>query len=322
MRSNSLHGLRPAHAAAGALALVVPGSAVALAATQPNAPGAMQITLEKHELAYRGELVVSGSAAAADAGHIALLQFAQTGRSSWRTVGSSTIHADGSFRLAASLRRSGSVRVTDPGPAGARSQAPSTSTASTGGTPAPSAAQPVFVDAQFDVASGPITELGSQAAHVRGKLLPAVAGRRVTLVGRSGNAWRTLARARTGAGGRFDLRVSRASASGERLRVRFAGDRINATASAYAGRLTVLHPSTASWYDDSGTTACGFHAGDGVANRTLPCGTKVTFYYGGRTVTAVVDDRGPFVGGRDWDLNQGTASALGFTGVDTVWTSM
>jgi rare lipoprotein A (peptidoglycan hydrolase) len=60
----------------------------------------------------------------------------------------------------------------------------------------------------------------------------------------------------------------------------------------------------------------------GVANKTLPCGTHVTFSYNGRTVTAVVDDRGPFVDGRDWDLNQNTAAALGFGGVDTVWSSV
>jgi rare lipoprotein A len=78
----------------------------------------------------------------------------------------------------------------------------------------------------------------------------------------------------------------------------------------------------ASWYDDAGGTACGFHATFGVANRTLPCGTKVTFRHNGHTVNAVVDDRGPFVGGRDWDLNQNAAAALGFSGVDSVWTTM
>ena len=83
----------------------------------------------------------------------------------------------------------------------------------------------------------------------------------------------------------------------------------------------MLHPALASWYDDAGNTACGFHAGLGVANRTLPCGTKVMLRYGSRTVTAVVDDRGPYAGGRDWDLNQTTASALGFGGVGTVWSS-
>jgi rare lipoprotein A (peptidoglycan hydrolase) len=47
----------------------------------------------------------------------------------------------------------------------------------------------------------------------------------------------------------------------------------------------------------------------------------VTFRYGGNTVTATVDDRGPYAGGREWDLNQNTAGALGFNGVDTVWTN-
>ena len=56
-----------------------------------------------------------------------------------------------------------------------------------------------------------------------------------------------------------------------------------------------------------------------MANKSLPCGTHVTFSYGGRTVVATVDDRGPYVGGRTWDLNQNTAAALGFAGVGTVW---
>jgi rare lipoprotein A (peptidoglycan hydrolase) len=83
----------------------------------------------------------------------------------------------------------------------------------------------------------------------------------------------------------------------------------------------VFSPDLASWYYDAGTTACGYHAGLGVANRTLPCGTRVAFHFGGRTVTAVVDDRGPYVGGRNWDLNQNTAAALGFAGTGTVWVS-
>ena len=85
--------------------------------------------------------------------------------------------------------------------------------------------------------------------------------------------------------------------------------------------MTVYRAAGASWYNDGGNTACGFHARFGVANRTLPCGTKVALRYNGRSVTATVDDRGPFVGGRDWDLNQSTAAALGFGGVGTVWSS-
>jgi rare lipoprotein A (peptidoglycan hydrolase) len=85
--------------------------------------------------------------------------------------------------------------------------------------------------------------------------------------------------------------------------------------------MTVYREAGASWYSDGGSTACGFHAYYGVANRTLPCGTKVALRYNGRSVTATVDDRGPYVGGRDWDLNQNTASALGFGGAGTVWSS-
>jgi len=106
------------------------------------------------------------------------------------------------------------------------------------------------------------------------------------------------------------------------LRVRFEGDRLNAGSWAHAGRVTVFRESVASWYSDGGGTACGFRARYGVANRTLPSGTQVTFRCGGPSVTAVVDDRGPFVGGREWDLNENTAGALGFAGVGTVWSSI
>lgn len=83
----------------------------------------------------------------------------------------------------------------------------------------------------------------------------------------------------------------------------------------------LTHPwqtALASWYEDQGATASGWHATDGVANLTLPFGTRVQFRYAGRSVVAVVDDRGPYVGGRTWDLSQTTAAALGFDGVATV----
>jgi len=83
-------------------------------------------------------------------------------------------------------------------------------------------------------------------------------------------------------------------------------------------RAIAMIPAVASWYYDEGNTACGFHAEYGVANKTLPCGTKVRLSYEGRTVLATVDDRGPFVYGRTFDLDQRTAAALGMWGVATV----
>ena len=76
----------------------------------------------------------------------------------------------------------------------------------------------------------------------------------------------------------------------------------------------------ASWYRDTGLpTACGFHAKYGVANRTLPCHTHVTFWHDHHKVKAVVDDRGPYVAGRQWDLDEKTAKALNVPGVSEVW---
>ena len=68
------------------------------------------------------------------------------------------------------------------------------------------------------------------------------------------------------------------------------------------------------------STACGgtlTPSTVGVANKSLPCGTKVTFRYRGRTVKARVIDRGPFAGSREWDLTAALKAKLGFgsTGV-------
>jgi rare lipoprotein A len=87
----------------------------------------------------------------------------------------------------------------------------------------------------------------------------------------------------------------------------------------------VYRPSVASWYGDKSqwgsTTACGqvLHKNTlGVANKTLPCGTQVAFYYEGRTITVPVIDRGPYVRGRDWDLTRAAATLLKVDGVATV----
>ena len=57
-----------------------------------------------------------------------------------------------------------------------------------------------------------------------------------------------------------------------------------------------------------------------AAHKTLPLGTELAVRYGGRSVTVTVNDRGPYGGGRDLDLSQGAAEAIGLTraGVDYV----
>lgn len=55
-----------------------------------------------------------------------------------------------------------------------------------------------------------------------------------------------------------------------------------------------------------------------VAHRSMKFGTLVQIEYKGRSVVAVVNDRGPYVGGRTFDLGPGVAKKLKFSGVGTV----
>jgi peptidoglycan hydrolase CwlO-like protein len=55
-----------------------------------------------------------------------------------------------------------------------------------------------------------------------------------------------------------------------------------------------------------------------VAHKTLPFGTVIEFEYHGRTGVATVQDRGPYTGGREFDLGPGLARVLGFDGVGNV----
>jgi rare lipoprotein A (peptidoglycan hydrolase) len=82
------------------------------------------------------------------------------------------------------------------------------------------------------------------------------------------------------------------------------------------------HVSVASVFTDYGLgLACGGVLGRnelGVAHKTAPCGTLITFTYGGRSLTVPVIDRGPYIAGREWDLTGATAAALGFPGLGKI----
>lgn len=72
----------------------------------------------------------------------------------------------------------------------------------------------------------------------------------------------------------------------------------------------------ASWYGfESGThTANGERWnpwGLTAAHRTLPFGTMVRVTLGSRSVVVRINDRGPFIAGREIDLSLGAATVLG-----------
>jgi rare lipoprotein A len=132
---------------------------------------------------------------------------------------------------------------------------------------------------------------------------------------RRGAHWATLDRDRTDAAGRYRLRDRVKGTMSARARVRLGDGTTRAL-----GRLNVYRVATASWYGPGlygNRLGCGgtLTAGRlGVAHKSLPCGTKVTIRHGGRVLRVPVIDRGPYVGGREFDLTAATARRLGFRG--------
>ncbi|MBQ9059278.1 MAG: hypothetical protein IJ125_08860 [Atopobiaceae bacterium] len=56
----------------------------------------------------------------------------------------------------------------------------------------------------------------------------------------------------------------------------------------------------------------------GIAMRYMPLGTVVELTYNGNVCVAVVNDRGPYIAGREIDLQPAVKHALGFEGLGTV----
>ncbi len=166
-----------------------------------------------------------------------------------------------------------------------------------------------------------------RSARIRGKVAPAKAGRRVILQVRTRRGWKTVKRGITRSGGKFRMKWRTPRAGRFRLRVKFRGDRFATAAAARSWRVSAYRGSHASWYGPGlygNKLGCGgtLSAGTvGVAHKTLPCGTKVTFRYRGRSVNARVIDRGPYVGGREWDLTAALKHKLRFPSTGTVLTT-
>jgi hypothetical protein len=68
-------------------------------------------------------------------------------------------------------------------------------------------------------------------------------------------------------------------------------------------------------------TSCGIvltEDTEGIAHPTLPCGVRLFLTFEGRTVLAQVVDRGPYRGGRQFDVTPALARRLGLHGVQVV----
>jgi hypothetical protein len=173
----------------------------------------------------------------------------------------------------------------------------------------------------------------ADAAVVKEKRLHVPVGHRVLVVGsatpsnrvwlqvRRRGHWRSLDRDRAAATGRFVLRYRVQRPLSLRARVVGAGLRRS------IGRVNAYRWASASWY---GPGLYGNHLGCGgrlepgtlgVAHKSLPCGSKLTLRKGHRTVRVRVIDRGPYVGGREFDLTEATARRLHFHGHGAILTT-
>jgi hypothetical protein len=167
--------------------------------------------------------------------------------------------------------------------------------------------------------------LAGRTTRGRGRISPAAAGIPVALQALLGGRWRTLDRARTDASGAYALRFRTHRPGSWPARVRVGATPASAPAVRSLGRLDVFRTAFVSWYGPGlygQHLACGGTLTPstlGVANKALPCGTKVTLHLGRRTVRVPVVDRGPYVGGREYDLTAATKARLGFGSTGTVW---
>ena len=129
-----------------------------------------------------------------------------------------------------------------------------------------------------------------------------------------------LARWRTDAIGQFTVRAVLPGSQAQAA----AGQGQVAAAAPLTTSVTVYRPAKATWFGPGfygKKTACGqvmSHALMGVAHRTLPCGTPVAVFYGGKSVTVPVVDRGPFGTGARYDLTSAAAKQLAMKQSSTI----
>ncbi len=197
----------------------------------------------------------------------------------------------------------GALTLTAATPAAAQSEAPTATVASVG------------------VAKKRLHVRAGERARVVGAARPAIAGNVARFQIWRRDRWRTIDRDRTAVSGRYVLRDRRHGTMSAPARVTVAGVRRK------LGRLNVYRFARASWYGPGlygNRLGCGgtlSPARVGVAHKSLPCGAKLALRHRGRTLRVRVIDRGPYVGGREYDLTEATARKLRFRGHGAVLTT-
>ncbi len=239
------------------------------------------------------------------------------GSQQWVAAGSTRTGAGGQYATRVQPRRSGYWRAEISAPA-VRSSQPADAAAIDTGT----GSEKIAVRSRTSATVHGRHATVGRTVRVEGKVTPA--GDRRKVVVQIGNHEETT---RAGNNGQFSVSWAARSTGTYPVRVSARSNRTAKGSSDSAGKVTVYRPAAASWYGPGlygNTMACGGALTPstlGVAHKSMPCGTKLTLRYGGRSVQVRVVDRGPFAGNREFDLTSATKQRLGFPDVGTVLTS-
>lgn len=312
-----------------ALALLPVAAAIASSSIALAASRASSLKSSDHRARYGAAVRLHGSVPGESDATVRIV-FRAAGHDAWRTVRQTRTDDTGDFRVRVRALKSGAFRAQPSGDAGPSDGSQTTSEpaeALTGTAEGSTATAGSSEPRHLRVVSRTHARVKRHAVighgvRIRGRVKPGTSHRRVKVkVG--GDTLRT----RTRHGGRFKA-VWHPSRPGRfKATVRARGDRVAAGSRDRAGHVTVFRPAVASWYGPGfygSRTACGqtLQASTlGVANKTLPCGTKLTLRYHGRQVKVRVIDRGPYAAGRDFDLTEATKQRLGFGSTGTLLSS-
>jgi rare lipoprotein A len=275
-------------------------TSIALAA-EATAPVA-RISASDSTVPYGGRLALAGSVPGSAETPVGL-KFRAAGTSEWKPVRQLTTDGAGNYRTAVQALRSGAYQAV---PEAGQASDP--------------AKVRVRAIASLHAANRNPVVGGSVRLH--GTVKPA--GGRTVRVKVGG---RIVAEARTDATGSYSARWTPGGPGAFKVRAVVGKNRLARSGSSVARRVTAFRRAAASWYGPGlygNALACGGTLTSstlGVAHKTLPCGTKLTLRYRGRSLRVAVIDRGPFAGGREFDLTSATKQRLGFPSTGYVLSS-
>jgi rare lipoprotein A len=283
------------------LAATTATAGVALAATDAVTAPTAEISADREAVRFGKAVRLSGTVPAASAGPVRI-SFRRDGTDRWDHTRTIETDETGSYSTRVKPSASGYFRAEHEGGQ-------------------PSSEVPVRVRSVTKVRVKRHVVVGDRV-KISGRVRPASAGRPVEIKLPGGDEG-----TRTRSGGRFKESWKPRSTGNGKVRAVARGDRLAAGSRSRARKVTVYRPASASWYGPGfygNRTACGQTLTPstlGVANKAMPCGTKLTLRYGNRSVRVKVIDRGPFAGDREFDLTGATKKRLNFGSTGTVLSS-